>query len=121
MTDDEQVKAALAALADGEGETAAESDAGDRRSLARATSEREVGANGGEGFRDYRTVIERAVTATKDVEAAARFVENGGLDALESAVEQAEREVSGLATEGRAALTAFERFRSVADDRPEER
>ncbi|MBX0293476.1 hypothetical protein [Haloarcula nitratireducens] len=121
MTDDEQVRAALAALAGGEGETAAESDAGDRRSLVRATSEREAGANDGDESEDYRAVIERAATATKDVEAAAQFVEDVGLAALESAVERAEREVSELATEGRAALAAFERFRSVADGRSEER
>ncbi|WP_135302169.1 hypothetical protein [Haloarcula amylovorans] len=117
MTDDEQVKAALSALADGESATAPESSVGDRCSFGRATSEREASA--ASGSEDYHAVVERAATATTDVEAAAQFVEDVGLDALESAVEQAEREVSELATEGRAALTAFERFQSVADSAAE--
>ncbi|MFC6756089.1 MULTISPECIES: hypothetical protein [Haloarcula] len=65
---------------------------------------------------DYRAVIERAVDATGDIEAAAAFVESVGLGGLERAVERAEYEVSGLAADGREALATFERFRAAADE-----
>lgn len=94
MTDD-QVKAALAALADGTDSTAPE------------RSEDE--------FEDYRATIRRAVEAQNDLEAAAAFVEAEGLCELERAVERAEREVSGLAADGRDALAAFRAFRTAAD------
>ncbi|WP_324663115.1 hypothetical protein [Haloarcula sediminis] len=102
MTETEQVKAALAALADGE----------TRRSPPEAS--------GGQAVKDrpeptdYRVVIERAVTATEDVDAAAAFVESVGLDRLERAVKRAEREVSGLADDGREALATFEEYRVAA-------
>jgi len=63
---------------------------------------------------DYRAVIKRAQAATEEIEAAAEFVESGGLDRLEEAVTEAEREVSGLAEDGRTALATFERFRVAA-------
>ena len=144
MTDSEQVKAALAALAAGEcqqperGRNDVTSlDANGERSDPRAqrpTSEAtgdhgfewgtggttaEVTPERDDGATDYRTIIERAVDATEDVEAAAAFVESVGLDRLEAAVETAEHEVSGLAADGRAALAAFERFRAVAAGSPE--
>mgnify|MGYP006279611671 FL=1 len=104
MTDSEQVKAALAALAEGEpSEPTADGP------VAR-TSDR--GASGDRA--DYRVVIERAVDAIDDVEAAAEFVDAVGLDRLEQAVSTAEHEVSGLAAEGREALATFERFQIAA-------
>ena len=125
VTESEQVKAALAALAEGEAEhsdgTPAQREVSD---VTRAQGEvfewggDETGASArpacGADPADYRTVIERAVAATEDIEAAAAFVESVGLDGLESAVEQAEREVSGLAAEGREALATFERYRVAA-------
>ena len=103
MTETERAKAALAALADGEtrGATMEPSD-------GQVTDEQPKPA-------DYRAVIERAVTATEDVDAAATFVESVGLDGLERAVERAEREVSGLADDGRAALATFEAYRAAAE------
>jgi hypothetical protein len=68
-----------------------------------------------DGDAEYRLVIERAVAATEDIDAAAAFVESVGLDRLEAAVETAEREVSGLVAEGREALVTFERFRVAAE------
>jgi len=107
MADSEQVKAALAALADGE--TAGSGNDGGES----AANPRDVGPE--TEAADYRAVIERAVRATDDIEAAAEFVASGGLEELEAAVETAEHEVSGLAAEGRGALAAFERFRVAAD------
>ena len=104
MTDSEQVKAALAALANGE---KAESTDG------AAQPEMLTESTGGEEA-TYRRVIERAVAATEDIEAAATFVESVGLDRLEAAVDRAEHEVSGLAADGREALAAFERYRVAA-------
>ena len=104
MTDSEQVKAALAALASGE--TAESTDDTARPETLPDSRSGEEAA--------YRRVIERAVAATDDIEAAATFVESVGLDRLEAAVERAEHEVSGLATDGREALAAFERFRVAA-------
>jgi hypothetical protein len=99
VTDSEQVKAALAALAEGEAAEDGKTTASDGEGGPRA---------------DYRRVIERAVTAIDDIEAAAEFVDAVGLDRLEAAVATAEREVSGLAEDGREALATFERFRVAA-------
>ena len=133
MTESEQVKAALAALAAGESEpragppagrtadgaTAGYSDGSDGvTSSAQPTSDQRTG--GGPPATDYRAVIERAVEATGDLEAAAAFVESVGLDRLEAAVERAALEVSGLADEGRDALATFERFRVAAQGPVEE-
>ena len=103
MTDSEQVKAALAALASGDAPESTD-DTARPETLTESTS----------GAVAYRQVIEQAVAATDDVEAAAAFVESVGLDRLEAAVERAEHEVSGLAADGREALAAFERFRVAA-------
>lgn len=137
MTGSEQAKAALAALADGERGRSAERQAANSPERGEGVSE-SSGLNCGEtvpeerfewgkagtGYADaaaaYRAVIQRAVAATEDVEAAADFVESVGLDGLERAVERAEREVSGLAKEGREALTTFERFRVAAEGSFEE-
>ncbi|MDS0277387.1 hypothetical protein NDI85_06250 [Halomicroarcula sp. S1AR25-4] len=110
MTESDQVKAALAALADGEARDASRmTDGSADPELPTETSPERWGRA------DYRTVIERASRATDDVDAAASFVETVGVDTLERAVERAEHEVSGLAEEGRTALAAFERFRAAAD------
>ncbi|MBX0321840.1 hypothetical protein EGH21_02225 [Halomicroarcula sp. F13] len=113
MTDSDSVKTALAALADGDGETQDRARGGDWTGgtrTARQSSETRRDSTG------YRAVVERAIRATDDLEAAATFAESTGVDALARAVERAEREVSGLADEGRLALTAFEEFRAAAAD-----
>lgn len=102
MTETERAKAALAALADGETRRAPR-----KASDGQAADEQPQPT-------DYRAVIERAVAATEDVDAAAAFVESVGLDGLERAVERAEREVSGLADDGREALATFEAYRVAA-------
>jgi len=125
MTESEQAKAALAALANGECERSAEAPSERReRAATRARDDPfEWGADGtasqtaaerADAVGDYRAVIERAVEATEDVEAAAAFAESVGRDRLEAAVERAEREVSELAGDGREALETFERFRAAA-------
>ena len=101
MTDSKQAKAALAALAAG--------DAADE-TVTPTTEQRAETDNGA----DYRRVIEQAVAATDDIEAAAAFVESVGVERLETAVETAEREVSELSSAGRDALGTFERFRAAA-------
>lgn len=63
---------------------------------------------------DYRETIRRATDAVDDVEVAARFVEEVGLDELERAVERSERSVSACATDGRRALEAFRDVRTAA-------
>ncbi|KAA9396829.1 hypothetical protein Har1130_03170 [Haloarcula sp. CBA1130] len=115
MADTDQVKTALTALADGEG------DNGDDGGRATRVADREDDSSAGRmeshetgGDADYRTVIERATEAIDDVDAAVAFVETVGVGRLEAAVEQAEHEVSGLADEGRAALRAFRRYRDAA-------
>jgi len=138
VTEHEQAKAALAALADRKREEPA-----DRRTESESAREQggldyggdvsdgpfEWGADGTAGQTspgqddvavEYRRVIERAVAATDDIEAAAAFVESVGLDGLERAVERAEREVSGLAADGREALATFERYRTAAEGSIEE-
>ncbi|EMA06817.1 hypothetical protein SAMN05443574_105246 [Haloarcula vallismortis] len=115
MADSDQVKAALAALADGEGQ-----NSDDRGETARVAV-RQDGSSSGRmkahdtgGDAGYRTVIERATQATDDLDEAVAFVETFGVGRLEAAVEQAEHEVSGLADEGRAALRVFRRYRDAA-------
>ena len=112
VTDSKQVKSALAALADGEARASSPAERD-----ARTAGERPEATG---PATDYRTVIERAVAATDDLDAAASFVESVGLDGLERAVERAEREVSGLAADGREALATFERFRVAAQGPVEE-
>jgi hypothetical protein len=63
----------------------------------------------------YRETIERATAAVEDVEAAAAFVEAGGLTELELAVERAEESVSACTVEGQRALAAFREFATAAD------
>ncbi|WP_254273716.1 hypothetical protein [Haloarcula marina] len=108
MSDSDEVKAALRALADGEESTPGDAAWGETDPVPAPRSE-PAGEAG-----DYRAVIDRAIRATEDVEAAAAFVDSVGLDSLERAVERAEREVSGRAREGRDALAAFQRFRAAA-------
>lgn len=103
MTDNERVKAALAALADGASTPETEPE-GTADSLSRTATA------------GYRTVIREAVAATDDLDAAAEFVETVGIDELERAVERAETEVSGLAADGRDALAAFEAFREAVGE-----
>ncbi|MDS0220686.1 hypothetical protein NDI54_04885 [Haloarcula sp. S1AR25-5A] len=113
MADSDQVKAALTALADGEGDS---DDEGRATQLAdRDNSGADQGATDElDTDADYRTVIEQATAATDDLDAAVAFVETFGVERLEAAVEQAEHEVSGLADEGRAALRTFRRYRDAA-------
>ncbi|MEF8829225.1 MAG: hypothetical protein V5A15_05085 [Haloarcula sp.] len=113
MAESDQVKAALAALADGE--VASDDDGGATRVVARDDSSANRTATGDTGGdADYRTVIEQATEATSELDAAVAFLEEVGVGRLEAAVEQAEREVSGLAEEGRAALREFRRYRDAA-------
>jgi hypothetical protein len=113
MTDSDQVKAALAALADGEigsdddGKSTRRACWDDGSVSWEATDETD-------GDADYREVTERAAEATSDLDDAAAFVETFGVGRLETAVTQAEHEVSGLADEGRAALREFRRYRDAA-------
>ncbi|RLM97359.1 hypothetical protein [Haloarcula sp. Atlit-7R] len=114
MADSDQVKAALSALAAGEGNsddrgqaTRAADREGDSTTARMATDE--TGGDAG-----YQTVIERASRATDDLDRAVAFVGTFGVGQLQAAVEQAEHEVSGLADEGRAALRAFRRYRDAA-------
>lgn len=95
MTDRDAVAAALTELADGQDGDAASGPAG--------TDEM-----------DYRQVIARAAAATDDVEAAAQFRSEVGLDRLREAIERADREVSECAEAGREALAAFEAFQAAA-------
>jgi len=123
MTDSERAKAALAALADGEPARPDYTGTGDRHPSAGDSAEPSPATpeTGGRTDRDaYQRVIERAVAATEDVEAAAEFVDDIGLDRLEDAVDRAEHEVSGLAEDGREALVTFERFRVAAQGPVEE-
>ncbi|KAA9406375.1 hypothetical protein JZX76_09210 [Haloarcula hispanica] len=115
MADSDQVKAALAALADGEGDNS--DDGGGTMGIADGEgdcSAGRIGTHDTGGNADYRTVIERATQATDDLDEAVAFVETFGVGRLEAAVAQAEHEVSGLADEGRAALRAFRRYRDAA-------
>lgn len=63
---------------------------------------------------DYREVVDRAVAARGDIDAAARFCDEIGLDRLDRAIEQAEGELSRRAEQGREARAAFERYRDAA-------
>jgi len=63
----------------------------------------------------YRETIERATTAVQDLDAAVTFVEDGGVEELERAVERAEQSVSACAEDGARALEAFRAFREAAE------
>lgn len=63
----------------------------------------------------YRETIERATAAVDDVEAAAQFVEDVGVDELKQAVEHADRSVSACADDGRHALAVFRDFKEAAE------
>jgi|GEM_PF-2845140 len=63
----------------------------------------------------YRETIERANAAVDDLDAAAEFVEEDGVEELERAVERAEQSVSACAEDGQRALVAFREFREAAD------
>lgn len=101
MTDVATVKSVLARLANGEGPIDGQAD--------ELTTPRT-----GSPAR-YRRVIETASAATQDLEVAAEFVADGGIERLEAAVEHAEREVSSCADEGREALETFREYRRAAD------
>lgn len=64
---------------------------------------------------DERSVIERADAATRDLEAAAEFVESTGLAELAAAVETVDD--PALADRGERALAAFRRYRAAAAGR----
>lgn len=65
--------------------------------------------------RPYTAVIEEADAARADLRRAAAFVEAGGLDRLESAVETADRAGDDAAVDrGREALAAYRSFRRAA-------
>jgi len=113
MADSDQVKAALTALADGEIGCDDDGKATQRAGWDDGSVSREAADETG-GDADYRVVIERAAEATSDLDDTVAFVETFGVGRLETAVAQAEHEVSGLADEGRAALREFHRYRDVA-------
>ncbi|MBV0901478.1 hypothetical protein [Haloarcula salina] len=115
MVDSEDVRAALAALASGEAESA---DGFGEIELARTPNQGDAPERPRpeSGPNDYRAIIERASAAVEDLDAAAAFAEEVGVDALDAAVRQAEREVSALAGDGRAARAAFRRYRHAARD-----
>lgn len=64
----------------------------------------------------YGGIIAEATAALEDIEAAAEFVDGGGLDTLERAVERAEGDLSERARQGRETLGAYRAFRAVARD-----
>jgi len=65
--------------------------------------------------RPYAAVIEEADAARANLQRAAGFVEAGGLDRLESAVEAADRAGDDAAVDrGREALAAYQSFRRAA-------
>jgi len=112
MVDSEEVRAALAALASGEADS---TDEFGRADLAKSADDDGLDRVGTDPVDDgYRAVIERASAATADLDDAAAFAEDIGVAALEAAVREAEREVSTLADDGRAALRAFRRYRHAA-------
>jgi hypothetical protein len=114
MADSDQVKAALSALADGEGGNSDDSGVARVADREGDSSAGRMGAHETDADADYRTVIERATRATDDLDDTIAFVETVGVGRLEAAVSQAEHEVSGLADEGRTALRAFRRYRDAA-------
>jgi len=63
----------------------------------------------------YHETIERACVAVEDLDTAAAFVEDDGVDELERAVERAEQSVSACAEDGRRALAAFREFRDAVE------
>ncbi len=66
--------------------------------------------------RPYAAVIEEGDAAREDLRRAAGFVDAVGLDRLEEAVAAAERDGrESLADRGRETLTAYRRFRTVAN------
>jgi len=68
--------------------------------------------------RPYTAVIDEADAAREDLHRAAGFVEAVGLDRLEEAIRDAERDGNvELADRGRAALDSYRRFRAVAGGR----
>lgn len=93
MTDEATVKARLEALATSSETT--EEDPADALAV------------------DHRETIERATAALDDLERAAAFVEDGGLAALEEAVDTAERSVSAVAADGRETLAAYRRLEAA--------
>jgi hypothetical protein len=72
--------------------------------------------------RPYAAVIAEADAARTDLRRAAGFVEAVGLDRLETAADEADRDGDAdLAARGREALDAYRRYRAVASasgDRP---
>jgi hypothetical protein len=90
VTDEATVKARLRALA--------------------TTSERSEDGPTGALDTDHQQTIEEATARLEDVEAAAAFVDDGGLAALEDAVAVAERSVSTVAGEGRETLAEYRRL-----------
>lgn len=121
MTDREQVKNALTALAE---DATTESDSTtsvpehdgpgrQRTGLNQATSAEPPAVD---ETCTYRNIITQAQAAVDDLDAAVEFIECVGVDELAAAVERAEHEVSGLAADGRDALAAFREFRRAATD-----
>jgi hypothetical protein len=100
--------------------------------MAQDDARRLLGALAGDGPTDdgtdtpgeadeYARTIDRATSALEDVEAAATFVAEGGLEGLEAAIERAERDLSEAATRGRSTLEAYREYRAVARGREESR
>ena len=97
MSDDDVVRRVLARLARGD----------DTREMVGSAPPEETKP-------PFDETIERAVDATGDVEAAARFVETVGLDELQRAVDEADRSVSASAADGRRALGTLRDLRNAA-------
>ena len=88
----------------------------DPRRLKRALAR--LAGGGADRTDDPRETIERAVEATEDVDTAAAFVADGGLERLDAAVRSAERDGRfELARRGRRASDAFRAFRAAANGR----
>ena len=113
MVDEADARAILAALADDATAPACEGPADEAQSGP--TEPAADWSSGDLDFtEDYQTIIDSAEQALDDIDAAAAFVDAGGLAALDEAVVAAESQVSGAADKGRRAREAFEAFQAAA-------
>jgi hypothetical protein len=104
VSDPESVKRALARLA-------ARSTGVATRTAARFAADRPS---------DYRTVIDRASAAVRELSVAANFAESTGTDRLERAIDAAEAAGDyAAARRGQRALSAFEQVREAIDGDPD--
>jgi hypothetical protein len=118
MVNHERVKDVLASLAedattktDGT-DPVSEIDAADRRQTEPTSTT--SSSRTADSTCAYREIITRAQAAVDDIDLAAAFVDEIGINELETAVQQAEHEVSSLTEDGQDALAAFREFRAAA-------